>query len=499
MKSFFKKFLFASSFFRTQHSLKSFLKVGGVIIFILIGSFLMHFWNLGQPHEIVFDELYFGSFVNNYFNQTQYFDIHPPLGKLLIAGTAKLAGFEGTGFDFKSIGEDYQDVPIYWFRFLPALVGSFLPLIIFLFVLSLGGSLLAANISAFLVLFDNALLTQSRFVFVDIFLLAFGFLGLTFFFWGIKNQILRRKMILFIVSGVFFGLTISIKWTGLGFLAPALLYFLYDGYKNKCLFLNIKTAILMCAIIFVLYFSFFVIHFSILTPKDQSVPFKSFYGVDFRQFEDYVPYKFLKPAWRYMGEFLITNKEMFLANKSITAQHPYASTWLQWPFMQKPLYEWTKSASVTGTLQRIYLIGNPVTWFLYAIYMVLLPLLFLKLFLERKKIPRPIIFLVILYLFNWLPFAGIKRPMFIYHYLAALCVSLVITVFVSDYFLKSASMPKQQLEDGRQKSARWRFIKDRKWIIVAVVAGVIIFSFYKILPLSYGIAVPDSWWFRFLL
>src|SRR3989339_1722896 len=124
MKPFFKKFLF--------------------IILILVGSLILHFWNLNQPHEIVFDELYFGSFVNNYFTNTQYFDIHPPLGKLLIAGTVRLTGFTGTDFDFKSIGEDYQDVPIYWFRFLPALVGSFLPLIIFLFVLSLGGSLLAA-------------------------------------------------------------------------------------------------------------------------------------------------------------------------------------------------------------------------------------------------------------------------------------------------------------------------------------------------------------------
>ncbi|MEK7120422.1 MAG: phospholipid carrier-dependent glycosyltransferase, partial [Patescibacteria group bacterium] len=83
MKSFFKKFLFTPPPSQTQHdlatkiksNLKSFLKVGGFIILILVISFVLHFWNLEQPHEIVFDELYFGSFVNNYFNHTQSFDI----------------------------------------------------------------------------------------------------------------------------------------------------------------------------------------------------------------------------------------------------------------------------------------------------------------------------------------------------------------------------------------------------------------------------------------
>lgn len=459
--------------------MKSFLKKFLFIILILIISFILHFWNLSQPHEIVFDELYFGSFVNNYFTNTQYFDIHPPLGKLLIAGTVKIAGFKGTDFDFKSIGEDYKDVPIYWFRFLPALVGSLFPLIIFLFVLSLGGGLLAANISAFLTVFDNALLTQSRFVFVDIFLLAFGFLGLTLFFWGIKNKIFKKKILLFILASIFFGLAISIKWTGLGFLAPALLYFLYDDYKNKHVFLNIKIAVLMGAIMFALYFSFFAIHFALLTPKDHNVPFKSFYGTSFWQFEDYVPYKFLKPTWRYVGEFLITNQEMYSANKSITSQHPYASAWTQWPLMQKPLYEWTKDTGQAGILQRIYLMGNPVTWFLYTFLIFLSPFLLLKFFLEKKKIPSPFIFLILLYLFNWLPFALIKRPMFIYHYLSALCVGLVATALASDYFLK--------------------FTKKSKWVIILIASGVIIFSFYKILPLSYGLISPDSWWFRFLL
>jgi dolichyl-phosphate-mannose--protein O-mannosyl transferase len=488
MKSFFKNFLFTYPPSQTQNGLatktpcnfKSFLRVGGIIILILIGSFILHFWNLGQPHEIVFDELYFGSFVNNYFHHTQYFDIHPPLGKLLIAGTVKLAGFNGTNFDFKNIGEDYKDVPIYWFRFLPALAGSLLPLIIFLFVLSLGGSLFAANTAAFLVVFDNALLTQSRFVFVDIFLLAFGFLGLTFFFWGIKNKIFKKKIILFITSGIFFGLAVSIKWTGLGFLAPALLYFLYDDYKNKYTFLNIKIAVLMGTIILALYFSFFVIHFALLTPKDHNMPFKSFYGTNFWQFEDYAPTNFLKPTWRYIGEFFITNQEMYLANKSITAQHPYASTWLQWPLMQKPLYEWTKNTNMAGMLQRIYLIGNPATWFLSTIFMLLLPLLFLKFFLEKKRVPSPFIFLLILFLFNWLPFALIKRPMFIYHYLAALSIGLVATAFVSDYLLI-------------------KYTKRIKWVIIMIASGIIILGFYKILPLSYGLAIPDSWLFRILL
>jgi dolichyl-phosphate-mannose-protein mannosyltransferase len=47
-------------------------------------SFLTRFYRLAEPPAVVFDEVHFGKFVTWYFTGEYYFDIHPPLGKLIL-------------------------------------------------------------------------------------------------------------------------------------------------------------------------------------------------------------------------------------------------------------------------------------------------------------------------------------------------------------------------------------------------------------------------------
>ena len=55
-------------------------------------SIFLHFLNLSYPDKVVFDEQWYASSAASYFQQSYYFDTHPPLGKLLNhAGTAKSA------------------------------------------------------------------------------------------------------------------------------------------------------------------------------------------------------------------------------------------------------------------------------------------------------------------------------------------------------------------------------------------------------------------------
>lgn len=68
-----------------------------------------------------FDEVHFGKFAGFYLKRTYFFDVHPPLAKLMLAGMGWLIGYDGH-FDFANIGDSYieNNVPYIGLRTLPA-------------------------------------------------------------------------------------------------------------------------------------------------------------------------------------------------------------------------------------------------------------------------------------------------------------------------------------------------------------------------------------------
>ena len=53
-------------------------------IFTVLGI-ISRFAYLNWPAEVIFDEVHFGKFVSGYIRGIYFFDIHPPLAKLLLA------------------------------------------------------------------------------------------------------------------------------------------------------------------------------------------------------------------------------------------------------------------------------------------------------------------------------------------------------------------------------------------------------------------------------
>ncbi|KAJ2066037.1 Dolichyl-phosphate-mannose--protein mannosyltransferase 1, partial [Coemansia sp. S2] len=88
-------------------------------------ALIVRCWRLSVPNQVVFDEVHFGKFAGKYINGTYFYDLHPPLAKMMFAAAGKLAGYDGV-FDFKSIGLDYAaaGVPYVGMRLLPAFLGA---------------------------------------------------------------------------------------------------------------------------------------------------------------------------------------------------------------------------------------------------------------------------------------------------------------------------------------------------------------------------------------
>ena len=112
------------------------------ILAVLLLSIAVHFVFFGHPRETVFDEVHFGKFVSGYFTHEYYFDIHPPLGKLIISGAAKAVGFQ-PGFSFGQIGDQFPDATYKAMRLLPTLAGTLLPLVVMLLLMELKFSRIA--------------------------------------------------------------------------------------------------------------------------------------------------------------------------------------------------------------------------------------------------------------------------------------------------------------------------------------------------------------------
>lgn len=73
---------------------------------VCVMTLITRLYKINDPSEVVFDEVHFGGFASNYLRREYFFDVHPPLGKLLIAAVGYFLGYEGN-FTFGNIGTSY--------------------------------------------------------------------------------------------------------------------------------------------------------------------------------------------------------------------------------------------------------------------------------------------------------------------------------------------------------------------------------------------------------
>ncbi|OBZ89302.1 Dolichyl-phosphate-mannose--protein mannosyltransferase 4 [Choanephora cucurbitarum] len=141
---------------------------------VVIMSFFTTFYKIWYPAQVVFDEVHFGKFAGYYLQRTFFFDVHPPLAKLMYAAVGYLVGFDGV-YQFTTIGESYADnqVPYIALRALPAALNVLSVALVYRILKSSGASILTCFLVSTLYCLDNAFIGQNRLILLDSMLIFF--------------------------------------------------------------------------------------------------------------------------------------------------------------------------------------------------------------------------------------------------------------------------------------------------------------------------------------
>ncbi|TAQ84911.1 hypothetical protein B7494_g6761 [Chlorociboria aeruginascens] len=162
---------------KSPQSILEFLDEWEFIIAPLIFTILAFFtrlYKIGLSPIVTWDEAHFGKFGSHYLKREFYFDVHPPLGKMLVGLSGYLAGYNGS-FEFKS-GERYPEELNYTFmRAFNSFFGAVCIPLAYYTARELNLKRPAVWFVTLMVLCENSYTTISRFILLDSMLLCFTF------------------------------------------------------------------------------------------------------------------------------------------------------------------------------------------------------------------------------------------------------------------------------------------------------------------------------------
>ena len=179
-----------------------------LFVFLALGYFSRN-WIIEHPNICVFDETHFGNFTNSYNQNTYFFDIHPPLAKLWIAGITKLQGYNATVVFNHT---EYHDNYYIDLRFAVSCFSSLVPSLSFLTLRFIGVDLYLSVLAGIFLTAEPMLIIEGRLILTDGILHCFTLFAIL----SVAYLVGHTNIYSIVVSAFFIGCAFSIKYTAGG-------------------------------------------------------------------------------------------------------------------------------------------------------------------------------------------------------------------------------------------------------------------------------------------
>ena len=426
--------------------------VYGVMAISLV-SFGLRFWNLDGTADIVFDEVYYPKFAQNYLNNEPFFDAHPPLAKYIIALGVQIFGYAPFGY-----------------RFMTALAGSLLPLVTYEFIWQLSDHRGWAWLTGWFVAMDGLLLVESRFGLINIFILLFGMLSQLCMVLALKRS--RQRWFWAIVTGLMLGASMSVKWTGLAYIIGlvAIAGYAWSRYRQ-----TLNGAQILIGLI-ILPIAFYVVN--------------------------WIPHLMINPErdiWEVHRQILGFHQNLGVGKTEPI--HPYCAPWWSWVLLIRPIAYFFQIRP-NSMVEFVHAMGNPFLYWLSAIALLIClafliasklrfpPKILNKILNEISLKERATLFWFVFYvttsfLAHWLPWSLSKRCIFLYHYMPASVYAFTALALLVSLMWRSPL---------GNTNPNIRAIGTAIWVLVAIAFGFWL-PVYIGLPISSGY-LPVLMWLR---
>lgn len=418
-----------------------------------------------------FDEIYHARTAWEFLQHSAPYETsHPPLGKIMMSLGISVFGM----------------TPFGW-RFAGALAGTAMLLVIYLVAKQLTKKTGLAAFACGLMALDCMHLTQTQIATIDSFPVLFILMSFFFMLRFLQTDWYREKYCRMITDlglcGFSMGLAIASKWIGIYAGAGLAVLFFWHGFRvvrrysgNQTTRFEKKDAQESPLRKFCVLCLWCLLFFVVLPV-----------GIYLLSYIPYLSYRHITSLSEYL-EAVISSQQSMLSYHStpgLGMDHPFYSPWYEWPVMLTPMFYATKQYLFSeGYSYSIFCFGNPVVWWAGIPAMLISVWCWIRNREEKLLMPdnssdsfsgldTGLVFLLIGFLSEYLPWMLVPRGTYIYHYFASV-----------PFLILSICILAEQL-----------FLHRKSWGNGFVLGFTILAAcaFVLLLPYASGMMVPLSW------